>query len=308
MCNGVSLRSERGMSLAVVMIGVAISGIVAMGVVSWEKQKVAAKPRINVQATAEQIKQKLIGAVISPDSWQLTQSYNSAAFTTVTSLSSAPISGGTGTSSHLTQGQQSSMTATSSTSSTADTNLTTTEVAYPSLDIHLAGQSPSLFYSPSSTAGFNMQGEPCNAYDDSAGNDECPFHYNIQLVKHILQNGNWIDTLRFTLSYRPASLNASLNTAQSLYSFDIDRNFNEKSVETSCISIGGTFNAATGECSSKITPIVDCTTTTARAYIGPHLASGTSHCQTAQIAATPCGSHQAISGFTSGGSPQCVSL
>jgi hypothetical protein len=216
--------------------------------------------------------------VISPDSWQITQSHNSSAFAVVSALSANGVSAI----------QQ--------------------NFAYPSIDIHVAGKSPSLYYSPSPTAGFTMKGEPCNGYDQTAGNDECPFHYNIQLVKHVQQNGNWIDTVRFKLNFKPATLGASLNTTKNLYSFEIDRNFDGKSVETSCIAIGGSYNVASGECSAKLTPLVNCSGSAGRAYIGPKLITGTSHCESPEVSPKACGGHQAISGFTDGGSPQCASL
>jgi hypothetical protein len=274
-----SLKSERGMSLTVVLFAVTLSGIVAIGMLAWDKEKLRAKRQANIQSTAEQIKQKLVGAVISPESWKITQSKNSSAF--------AALLAATGTS----QGQSPSP-----------------QFVYPSIDIHLAGKSPSLYYSPSPNAGFNLKGEPCSSYNQKTGNDECPFHYDIQLVKHVQQNGNWIDTLQFKLDFRPATLDVVLNTTQGLYSFPIDRNFNPKSVETSCIAIGGTYNPALGECSAKVTPVVDCSGATHQAYIGPKLVTGTSHCETAQVSPKACGSHEAISGFTSGGSPQCASL
>jgi len=283
MRSSLPVNSEKGISLVGVLMLVGLLGIASIGIVTWNKQKLATNRQINVQSTAEQIKQKLLGAVISPDSWAATSGHNSSAFSSPHVLSTA---------------------------TAVSTDL------YPSLDLYLSNGSapPTLLYrSTDPQAGFNLQGDACSPFNSVSGNDECPFRYEVKLIKHQMQNTNWIDTIRFELSFKPATLNMVLNTGQSLFSFNIDRNFDAKSIETSCVALSGNYTS--GKCSVMLTPVVTCSSG-AKAFAG--LSSGgsasggsggsTSGCESPSISPVACGSNSAISGFSSSGSPQCVSL
>ncbi len=265
------LSSSRGFSLVSVLIGLCTISIVTLGVVTWNQQKRKLSRDMNVQAVADQITMKLKGALISPESWAKTFSSNHI--------------GATGT-----------------------MNLP--------LDIYIldgndASTATKPFYrAGDSAAGFDIRGNPCQSFEAKTGNDACPFHYDISLISHTSQNGNWIDKIHFGLTYKPKSLNgAVLNTAAAKYNFDFTRNWDDRSVEKSCISVNGTYDIPSGKCTVKLTTPVDCNPSAAgTAYKGPNGGTNTANCETLRAPATACGTNMAIAGFSAQGAPICVNL
>ncbi|MGZ5280041.1 MAG: type IV pilus modification PilV family protein, partial [Pseudobdellovibrionaceae bacterium] len=155
----VPLKSSRGSSLISVILAFGLMGLAMIGILSWNTQKANAGRQMNIQAVADQIKQRLVGAVISPNSWQITQARNTQAF----SNSIFAQSGGMPTNYDL----------------------------YPSLDLYVAGSTTAYYPATNPKSGFDIAGNPCMAFDAENGNDGCPFRYEVKLARHIFQNGNW---------------------------------------------------------------------------------------------------------------------
>lgn len=271
-----SVKSEKGSSLMSIVLAIGLMGIATLGILSWSTQKSHAGRQMNIHAVADQIKQRLVGAVISPNSWQLTQNYNTRAF-------ADPV---------FSQGNGNGPAANSE--------------AYPKLNLYIAGSSGIYYETNNPNAGFSPAGVPCTNFDAQNGNDACPFRYDIRLVRHVYQNGNWIDTVRFELTFKPASSKYILNSKKSQYTFDLVRNLDEKSVESSCIALNGQYNANTGECSVRITRATSCAQNSG-AYRGP-AANGGQSCETPRAASLACGTGQVIKGFDARGTPQCAAI
>jgi hypothetical protein len=181
-------------------------------------------------------------------------------------------------------------------------------VKYPNLDIYSPDSGSTPYYRAGiSNAGFDQHGNACDTFNAEKGNDDCPFHYDIRLKNHSFINGNWVDTLHFELNYRPANPKYALNTSGSRYTFDLARNLDQKSAETSCVSINGQYQTGSGNCSVKLTAPVDCATA-AKAYRGPSGGTNTVNCETPRAPATACGNNMAIRSFSSNGNPQCAAL
>ena len=98
-----------------------------------------------------------------------------------------------------------------------------------------------------------------------------------------------------------------LNNKSDSYTFDLVRNLDEKSVESSCISLQGQYNVATGACSVKITAPTVCNTVP-NAYRGPATTANSQPCESTVIAPRACTGGQVIKGFDPQGNPQCASI
>ncbi len=216
---------------------------------------------MNISVSASLVTQKLVGMVLSPQSWQATQTHNAAAFAYFNSKSP------------------------------------------PALDIYSPDSQTPYYQSTNAQAGFDLKGNPCTAFSTS-GNDSCPLRYDITLKSRIFQNANWIDTLHFALSFRPASAGLILNTNTSQFTFDLVRNLNDQSVESACISINGIYDANSNLCSAKITKSV-ATCIGGQTYRGPAANNGANNCDNKTTALTKCASSQVVKGFDIKGNPIC---
>ena len=267
MCARLPLN-DRGMSIVMVLVITAVIATAALTVMTMGSEKRKLAQAMNVAVSANVVKQKLVGLVLSPHSWQKTQINNSASF-------AAAGAGGSGE--------------------------------------HVAQVIPLSIYSPDSnepfydgtnpSAGFDLHGKPCASFS-SAGNDACPFRYQISLKSRVFQNGNWIDTLHFKLFFSPKSQNLKLNASSPVYTFDLVRNLNDQSAEQACVSIHGTYNADTNACSVQITkPVAACGA--AQTYRGPAANATSSNCETVRTVVTSCAGSQVIKGFSASGTPNC---
>lgn len=214
--------NNRGMSLVTVLVALGIMGFVSMAIITWNSQKVKINQQINVSAVADQIKQRLLGAVLGPDSWQATQAHNSNAFAPGVDV----------------------------------------EKLQPQLNIYLRKDDTLPYYDLSNPqAGFNLQGDPCTKFNTEVGDDTCPFRYDVRLVKRVFQNNNnWIDTIRFALVFKPASSKLIFfnNAKNENYNFELARNLDGKSIEESCIAMKGIYTQNTNSCNVQITQETRC--------------------------------------------------
>ena len=261
--------NQNGMSLVTVIIVMGIVGLSALSVMRTSDQKRKISHQMNVAVSASIVKEKLVGLVLSPLSWQATQAHNPQAFSGLSSAGQP--SGGVS--------------------------------APPSLDIYTPDSSTAYYQATNGQAGFDLKGNPCTGFSAN-GNDECPFRYEITLSNRVFQNANWIDTLHFALSFKPASSGLILNTGNSQFTFDLVRNLNDQSVEASCISIKGVYHPDTNSCSEKMTNAV-ATCDSGKTYRGPASNSTSGNCDIKTSSPTACAAGQVIKGFDSSGSPFC---
>ena len=240
------------------IIGIAASMITTMG---DQKRKISRQLSISISASL--VKQKLVGIVLSPQSWQITQANNSAAF----------VGGGAN------------------------------KTYAPALNLYTPDSSTAFYASTNAQAGFDLNAMPCLQFS-TRGNDACPLRYDITLKNHAFLNGNWVDTLHFALSYKPSSSGYVLNTLNPQFTFDLVRNLNDQSVESTCISVNGLYDANTSSCSIKLTtPVSNCANT--QTYRGPSSNGQASNCDNKIIPATTCAAGQVINGFDAFGNPVC---
>ncbi len=253
--------NQKGMSLVVVLVVLGVVGAAAVVMMTNGVQKRKISQQMNVSVSANLVKQKLVGLVSAPKSWQKTQVGNSAAI--ISFVASSP----------------------------------------PSLDIYTPDSVTPYYAATNPYAGFDLNGNTCTSFS-TTGNDACPFHYDIRLQARVFQNGNWIDTIRFTLSFRPATSALVLNAADPAFSFDLVRNLNEQSVEAACISMLGIYNAETNQCSVKITnAVAPCTG--GDTYRGPAVNVASNNCDAITGAGLICAPTQVVKGFNSSGDPVC---
>lgn len=77
--------NQSGMSAALVLVVMMIVGLAAIPIISRSSQKRKISEQMNVSVSASLVKQKLIGMILSPQSWQATQDHNNTAFTSFNS-------------------------------------------------------------------------------------------------------------------------------------------------------------------------------------------------------------------------------
>lgn len=258
--------NQKGMSIILVILVVAVMALVMIGILNWNNQKVKLNQQLNVTVIADQIKTKLVGIVISPDSWQRIQSNNQSAFGYANTPSSTK----------------------------------------PGLNLYLADPliTQPYYKASQATAGFDPSGNPCsedNPFDSVDGSDSCPFHYDVTLKSRTYVNNNWLDTVHFEMMFKPATSKLVLNTKATQYTFDIVRNFNDRSVESACISVNGNFSSTSARCSTLLTPNVNCQITTA--YRGPGAQGGSACGERTQNFTCPQGS--VMKGVNGNGDPVC---
>jgi hypothetical protein len=68
------------MSIVMALIVLAMVGISAITIMAMGSQKRKVSQQMNISVSANLVKQRLVGVVLSPQSWQITQNQNSAAF------------------------------------------------------------------------------------------------------------------------------------------------------------------------------------------------------------------------------------
>lgn len=259
--------NENGMTIIAILMVVTVVGIAASTILAMSVEKRKISNRLNVSASANLAKQKLVGAVMSPASWQLTQSGNASAF--------ASFAGGA-----------------------------PSQNALPTLKIYIAGMSTPYYQPSNDKAGFDLTGAPCTSFDSVKGNDSCPLRYDVKLKSHVFQNSNWIDTVHFELSFKPKSTDLVFNAKASEFTFDLTRNLDDKSVESACISISGAYDAASNSCSVRITtPVATCAS--GKTYRGPASNSTSTNCDTKSLTVTTCASNQVVKTFDGNGNPVC---
>jgi hypothetical protein len=183
-------RNQAGSTIVVALMIAGLIGVIALAILNWNRIQLKANQQLNLPVIAQQIKQKLVGAILSPQSWEITQRNNASIFKGFTA--------GTGQ---------------------AD-----------KLDIFLTDPERAYYPSREATAGFDLHANPCSGFDSLQGNDDCPFHYEIALIDRKKVNNNWVDTVQLTLSFRPRSSNLVLKTSGPEYSFILSRNFPETSL------------------------------------------------------------------------------
>lgn len=251
------------MSLVLILVITGIIGLSAVSIMSMGDRKRKISQQMNISVSASLVKQKLVGMVLSPQSWQATQAHNSSAFASFNPASP------------------------------------------PTLDIYTPDSSTPFYQPSNSHAGFDLKGNPCSNFDLS-GNDNCPLRYDITLKSRVFQNSNWIDTLHFELTFKPASTGLILNTTASQFTFDLVRNLNDQSVESACISINGLYDTNSNSCSVKITKTAS-TCGSGQTYRGPASNNGANNCDSKTIAPAACTGSQVIKGFSQTGNPICGS-
>lgn len=83
------LLNDQGMSLVTVLMTFSIFTIAMGSMLTYAAQKRKIAERMNLSATANLVKQKLVGLVLAPQSWQVTQARNSTVFATFNPASPA---------------------------------------------------------------------------------------------------------------------------------------------------------------------------------------------------------------------------
>lgn len=254
------------MSIVMVLVVMGIVGIAALSIMTMGNQKRKMSRQMNVAVSANLVKQKLVGMVMSPSIWQATQKKNTSVFENTSQKNSS------------------------------------INIYMP--NSQPGSSSPTLYYQPTNPqAGFDLKGNPCTTFSPN-GNNDCPLRYDITLKSYAMVNGNRIDTLHFALSFRPASSDLILRTDTSEFTFDLARNLNEQSVESACISVNGTYDGNTNACSVKVTKSVD-TCKNGQTYRGPASNDQGTNCDNKTVAVTSCAANQVIKGFDQNGNPIC---
>jgi len=259
-------NSQRGFGLVGVLISLAVTGAIGLVIVDHLLLQRKVEAQQNVAVVADKIKNTLVGLVISPAAWQTTETYCPTAF-------HAQPSGGS--------------------------NSNALRLA---LYLDPAASSP-YYDSRVPTAGFDRHGDPCNGFSMN-GSDTCPFRYDLQLKSRTVVNGTYVDTVHFQFYYKPQSHSSTLNGDRAEYTFDLTRNYDQQSVETSCILVGGHFDTTTGSCSTWLTQDSRCSTTNG-VLSGPSPTSTQANCATTTMSQSTCPTNTAVTGFTQTGTPVC---
>lgn len=112
------------------------------------------------------------------------------------------------------------------------------------------------------SAGFNMDGQPCQQFSLTNGNDNCLFRYEIKIVFIRNLGSNIFECIvRAELFYKPRKLKYPFNPSTSFYSFEqmLDCSNGAGSVASEvkakeiCTSVGGIYNSDNSQCSVQIT-------------------------------------------------------
>ena len=268
-------KNQDGNVLIVVLVLTAVIAMGAMTILSRSQTGQKVQEQSNLSGIAEQIKSKLVGAVMSPQSWQIIQQRNAQVFGPAMQYA-------TSTTSPLAGGTQSPK----------------------SLDIYLENSRTPYYAATNPRAGFDMQGNPCDPKQPFSleGNDQCPFRYNVTLISHVYHNNAWIDTLRFELLFRPKNTALVLKDKSERFTFNLVRNVDENNVEATCLSLEGVYDKVTGTCSKELGQDVICPD--GKSYRG----SVGEKCAEMKIATKTCSAGQAVTGFDNDGNPVCAAV
>lgn len=279
------IKGENGNTLIIALMSVGVLTFVGASVTKMATSRLEATQQANLAPIAEQIRKKVVGLVVSPAGW-------GAIITNHNSLFNAG-------------------------AINAMDNLPPTQKLLNLYSVDATG-APVLYYETTNTkAGFNALGKPCSNsnghndgyFDSKNGNDKCPFRYDVRIENRELRHGSWVETVKFELIFKPKSAKLILNSKQTNYgnqagySFTITRNFSSASVETSCISLMGTYNSQTAKCSIRLTQDANCTAQypgSPQIYTGPNAQPCASPKNT-----TTCPAGTALKGFETGGTPAC---
>jgi hypothetical protein len=281
------IKNNRGSAMIASLALVSAIMVVTGSVATVSMRKMKSSSQMNVSGTANQIKEKMSGLVVSPSGWQLVETNNQEVFDNAANSQS--------------YSQLSS-----------DQKLLKLYISTP------GGQS--VYYdSTNFKAGFNMSGEPCTSEDGpfnpETGNNRCPFRYEVFLKERVMRGTTAIDTVVLYFKFKPASnglvlkgghkfaADVDLNNLDSTnpYIITIRRNFDKKSVVTSCIALDGEYNTDSGECSVKITRPADCDQYPGQYYSGPGDSDGCG----AVANVSSCSRRTAVEGFAGGSQPVC---
>lgn len=258
--------NQKGSTLIVVMISLVFLGLTAVVISNFNIQTLKTVTKASAPKSARMMKQKLLNLVLTPASWQNTQTKNSKKFSEF-------------------------------------------DPASPFLiNIYQADGTDPYYNSELATTGFDYRANPCSQFVDDMtldGNDACPFRYDILLQNKTQVNGSWVETIRFTLLYHPKSQDILFNSNVPEFNFDIARNFNEQSVESTCISIGGLYDNIKNNCSRKISN--ELSTCGTGKVIKSQNKSANENCVSASVPTKSCNTGQVIKGFNSQGQPLCAS-
>lgn len=132
------------------------------------------------------------------------------------------------------------------------------------INIYLAGNSggsSELFSGASSSSGFTIDGVPCNSFDATTGNDQCPIRFEISAQISCpgsctpavsANNPVAVDpplNITISLKFNPQNKAQfpSLNEQQ-IYTVSFERGKNKRLTQNYCESIGGKYNAANRFC------------------------------------------------------------
>lgn len=272
-------RNECGYTVILALAGVALVGMFSGVVATVASSKAQQSKQANIGHVADSIRQNLVNLVTSPWSWEKT----------VVAMPGVFANGNHAAIGKLPESQR--------------------KLELYNVD---ATGSYALYYNASSNgAGFTPQGLPCNPNEDgefvdskTGGNPKCPFHYDVTIQSRIVRSGESIDVVRFQLKFRPGpNSNWIFNDTDLRYNFDLTRNFDGKSVETTCFMLDGVYVKDAARCSKRITQDTACGI--GQAYAGaiqygpvcPSLALNTA-----------CSSGSVMTGFTTAGDPKCSSL
>lgn len=262
---------QKGTSLVVVLVVMGIVGLSASVIMTIGSEKRKFTRQMNVRVSANLVKQKLVGMVLAPQSWQVTQNHNIDAFKSF-NLDRPP---------------------------RINIYAPDSSVFYKSTD-----ESAGFDLKGNPCTGFGGQQTSTGSLR-SVGNDSCPLRYVITLKDHRVDpNGNWIDKLHFELHFKPASSELVLNPKSPELTFELVRNLNDQSVEAACISISGRYDANSNSCSVKITkPAAVCGAN--QTYRGPATNESATNCDNKVLPTTVCAGTQVVKGFNADGSSIC---
>lgn len=156
-----------------------------------------------------------------------------------------------------------------------------------------------IFDSTVARNGFNERGEACTTFDAFAGNDACPFRYEVKWTPTC--SGSCINPeirLDVALLYSPKQSSFRIDTQKHALLFYRSPIFD--SLSSNCTTLNGVFNAATGVC--EWTRLSSNCSSTNQVLVGFD-ASGNEICE--PFPAVTCPAGEFITGFASDGSLQC---
>lgn len=181
----------------------------------------------------------------------------------------------------------------------------TTITNHPKINIYDADTSAVVFNSTSSTAGHDSEGNACNDFNATQGNDRCPFHYEVT-VKSVTNNGGqYLVVVRAELFFKARNSKYIFNAKKDQFSFDYTVGTDPTVVKEICESIGGVFNTTNNTCTKTLTQSASCGLNQTYQGQSQQLASPgdnypvgiTTVCGTTQMAQQTCPSGEYLYGY-----------